>query len=164
MTDQPHMRIEVISQPRYLATARAMITALSQRYGFSDDESSQIALALDEAICNVINHGYQKCCDGRIWISIWPLSEPSPGLRILIEDTGQQVDPKTIQSRDLDKIRPGGLGVYIIRQIMDKVEYQKRANGGMQLLLEKYLHTDDNDNKNELATDTDCTDSCNQQE
>lgn len=139
MTEQPHLQLELFSQPRYLAATRSLIAAVAQRMGFAECTCGQIALALDEALCNVINHGYQRAEDGRIWISVWPLGNPPTGIRILIEDRGCQVEPETIRSRDLDEIRPGGLGVYIISRIMDRAEFSKREGGGMALLLEKDL-------------------------
>ena len=50
-----------------------------------------------------------------------------------------QVDPSTIRSQNLDDIRPGGLGVYIIREIMDEVRYEQRDGGGMRLSMVKQL-------------------------
>lgn len=136
----PHLRIEMVSQPRYLAGARAMIASVAQRLGFDECECGQIALALDEALCNVINHGYGRNPGGRIWISVWPLEDDERGgVRIRIEDEGRQVDPAEIRSRSLDEIRPGGLGVFIMKEIMDRVEYERRPSAGMSLLLEKRL-------------------------
>lgn len=135
----PHLKIEMLSQPRYLAGARSMIASVAQRIGFREPACGQIALALDEALCNVIKHGYEKRENERIWISVWPIEQGERGIRILIEDNGKQVDPSQIQSRELDDIRPGGLGVYIIHQIMDHVHYDRRDEGGMALLMEKKL-------------------------
>ncbi|MFG0330976.1 MAG: ATP-binding protein [Phycisphaerales bacterium] len=137
MNADPHLKVEMLSQPRYLAGARAMIASVAQRLGFPEGDCGQIALALDEALCNVINHGYQRDPNGRIWISVWPMNDTSEGVRILIEDEGRKVDPEQIRARDLDEIRPGGLGVYIINRIMDRVEYRQRPEKGMSLLMEK---------------------------
>ena len=137
---EPHVRVEMLSQPRYLSGARDMVSAIAKRFGFDDTTCGQIALAVDEALCNVIRHGYDRKPNERIWLSIWPLSEENgdaKGIRIHIEDNARQVDPEAIRSRDLEDIRPGGLGVYIIHEIMDNVRYEKREEGGMRLLLEK---------------------------
>jgi len=135
----PHVKIDMLSQPRYLAGARAMIASVARRLGFGESDCAHVALALDEALCNVIKHGYEKRDDQHIWISIWPLHGSCCGIRILVEDRGRQVDPEEIRSRQLDDIRPGGLGVHIISQVMDRVQYAKREGGGMSLLMEKHL-------------------------
>ena len=144
INDPAHLRIELLSQPRFLAGVRATINAVSERLGFDHLMSSQIALAVDEAVCNVIRHGYGCAEDGRIWISVWALDAPSPGMCIVIEDEAKQVDPQAIKSRPLDEIRPGGLGVHIIHNIMDQVEFTKRQQGGMRLEMIKRLNSTKN--------------------
>jgi anti-sigma regulatory factor (Ser/Thr protein kinase) len=140
----PHLRLELLSQPRLLAAARALVSNFAQRLGFNEIQCGQISLAVDEAICNIINHGYDKREDGRIWLSAWG-NEPSEHnretdhamIRIMLEDEARQVDPATIRSRDLSDIRPGGLGVHLIRETMDSVLYEKRSEGGMRLTMTK---------------------------
>ena len=134
---QADLRLEMYSQARLLASVRAMVGSFAQRMGFSDVHSGQVSLAVDEALCNVINHGYEKRTDGRITLSLWALDAHQPSMKIVIEDRARQVDPNHIRSRDLDDIRPGGLGVFIIREIMDEVRYEKREGGGMKLTLIK---------------------------
>ena len=134
---QPDLRLELYSRPRFLAAVRSMIGTIAHRVGFSDSEAAQITLALDEALCNIINHGYARQPDGRIVVSIWHLDENLPGIRLMLEDEGRQVDPATIRSRDLEDVRPGGLGVHIIQQSMDEVVYEKREEVGMRLTMVK---------------------------
>lgn len=134
---QPDLRLEMFSQARLLASVRALVGNFAQRMGFSEIHSGQVSLAVDEALCNVINHGYDKSGDGRITLSLWAFDGPPARLKVVIEDRAKQVDPGRIRSRDLDDIRPGGLGVFIIREIMDDVRYEKREGGGMRLTLVK---------------------------
>lgn len=137
--ETPPLRFEMLSQPRYLSAVRAMVQNVAQRFGFSESDCNQISLAVDEALCNVINHGYDKREDGRIWVSVWPEDDP-PGMRVVIEDVARQVDPEDIRPRNLDDIRPGGLGVHIIREVMDSAVYERRPEGGMRLTLTKYIN------------------------
>ncbi len=150
---EPHVRVELRSNPLLLSGVREMIVALARRLGFTDDAGGQMALAVDEALCNVIRHGYERRPDRPIWLSIWaeggawadgvPTSTGSAGgerpdaLRIVIEDEAQQVDPAAIRSRSLDEIRPGGLGVHIIKTVMDEARYEKRGTTGMRLTMVK---------------------------
>ena len=136
---EPAVRLEIASQPSLLAGARALVSTIAQRCGFDEIQCGQISLAVDEALCNIIKHGYGCREDGRIWISLSECQPQSPGIKIVIEDNAQQVDPDGIRSRDLDDIRPGGLGVHIIREIMDEVSYTKRDSQGMRLTLVKRL-------------------------
>ncbi len=136
---EPDLRLEMYSQPRLLAAARAMVANVAQRLGFSEVQCGQISLAVDEALSNIINHGYEGRQDGRIWISVRQLDTPAPGMKIVIEDRAKQVDPTCIRGRDLDDVRPGGLGVFIIREIMDDTTYEQRPDGGMRLTLIKRI-------------------------
>ncbi len=141
----PPIRVQLMSDPTYLSGAREMVASVARRLGFSEEGCGQIALAVDEALCNVIRHGYERRKDGLIWINMWPLppanGSPSrlsgPGIAIVLEDEAKQVDPSKIKSRDLDEIRPGGLGVHIIQQVMDEAVYEKRDSVGMRLTLIK---------------------------
>jgi len=141
----PDLKLQMVSDPVYLSGAREMVASVSRRLGFSEEACGQIALAVDEALCNVIRHGYDKRRDGPIWLSVWPLSGDNGhagGIRIVVEDEAKQVDPSQIRSRDLDEIRPGGLGVHIIRQVMDEVNFEKRDRIGMRLTLVKHRPKD----------------------
>jgi anti-sigma regulatory factor (Ser/Thr protein kinase) len=176
-TQPPHIGVEMFSQPRYLSGARDLVAAVARRFGFDEGACGQIALAVDEALCNIIRHGYDRRADGKIWIKVWPLLasgapaaaesagqasaaacgpgerccgaiagvapadqdfEPM-GILIAIEDEARQVDPALIKSRDLEDIRPGGLGVFIIQSVMDAVAYQHRDTGGMRLMMAKRI-------------------------
>jgi len=140
MAQESPITIRLESNPTYLSGVREFLQAVGDRLGFSQAACGQIALAVDEAICNIIKHGYSKQLDQPIWIHLWPRTpEQTPGVTIVLEDLARQVDPTTIKSRDLDEIRPGGLGVHIIREVMDQATYERREQQGMRLTLVKRL-------------------------
>lgn len=143
MTGRPDLRLELVSNPAYLCGARELVHQVAKRCGFGDTQASQVALAADEALINVMRHGYDKRQDGRIWLDITPLEEAGEvsGIRIVIEDEARQVDPETIKGRPLEDVRPGGLGVHIIREIMDEVRYERREGVGMKLTMTKRAST-----------------------
>jgi anti-sigma regulatory factor (Ser/Thr protein kinase) len=58
---------------------------------------------------------------------------------VTICDCARQVDPQDITGRDLEDVRPGGLGTHIMRTVMDEVEYAHRQPVGMQLRLLKMV-------------------------
>ncbi len=139
-TTPAEVTVELLSQPRYLCGARDLVSAIAKRLGFDEAGCGQVALAVDEALSNIIRHGYKRSPEGRIWVRIWPIDDedgPAGGIKIVIEDEAAQVDPARIRGRDLDDVRPGGLGVYIIRNVMDSAHYERRPEGGMRLILSK---------------------------
>ncbi|MEO1128425.1 MAG: ATP-binding protein [Planctomycetota bacterium] len=140
----PHVTIELLSQPRYLSGARDLVAAVSKRFGFNDSDCGRISLAVDEALCNVIRHGYDRSPDGRIWVRVWPIEEGGEkpaGICVVIDDEAAQVDPTIIKGRDLDDVRPGGLGVYIMREVMTSVHFERRSGQdmGMRLVMTKLI-------------------------
>lgn len=146
--DGINLKLEMLSQPRYLSGARELVAAVAKRLGFSERACGQIALAIDEALCNVMCHGYDRDPKGVIWLSIEPLGGHTPetsatGIKVIIEDEAKQIDPAKIKSRDLDDVRPGGLGVHIIQEVMDSVSFEKRKLKGMRLSLEKNINADE---------------------
>lgn len=149
-TAPPHVEMRLLSQPRYLCGARDAVSSISRRFGFDDQTAGQLALAVDEALCNIIRHGYGGAADRPIWMRIWPLNAETcdgaaQGIQIVLEDEAEQVDPVKIKSRDLADVRPGGLGVHIIQQIMTAARYEKRhgVQGGMRLIMSKSLDPKD---------------------
>src|SRR6185295_11246748 len=158
MIDDPQIKIELRSNPLFLSGVRELVSSVAKRIGFNEMNCCQIALAVDEALCNVMRHGYQKQTDGMIWLSVWPMVEGveglggdgtprngahaaavqvHPAIKIVIEDEAPQIDPSQIKGRDLEDIRPGGLGVHIIKEVMDSAKYEKRERIGMRLTMMK---------------------------
>lgn len=138
MNDLPDLSIQMLSRTSLLAPVRSMVVSLAERTGFDEISCGHVALAVDEALTNIIRHGYDGRDDCRVWISLWQLRDPM-GLRIVIEDLARQVEPHHIRGRDLEDVRPGGLGVHLINSVMDTVRFEKRCEGGMRLTLEKLV-------------------------
>ena len=140
MKDSSHISIRVLSQPRYLAVIRAAVEAAATKSGFTADMSDRIVLAVDEAVTNVIRHGYKGRTDQPIWLKMRPVNgDGKEGMEFLIEDECTGVDLAKIKGRPLEEVRPGGLGVHIITGVMDQVEYRSRPDGtGVQLRMVKY--------------------------
>lgn len=124
----------------YLCGARELVSTIARRIGFDDMDCSKISLAVDEALSNIIRHGYDRAFDKPIWLGITPL-KPDPdsvgGIEITIEDEAKHVDTHHLRGRDLEDIKPGGLGVFIIQEVMDEVRYEHRDPVGMRLILTK---------------------------
>lgn len=139
-TRESDLTLHMLSDPRFLSGARGLVSSVAEKMGLSSTTCAQVALAVDEALCNVIRHGYHKRTDAPIWLRLWILADEGRGhgLRIVIEDEAEQVEPDEICGRDLSDIKPGGLGVHIIREVMDYARYEKRPRAGMRLTLVKY--------------------------
>lgn len=131
--------ISLASATGLLPVVRAAAERIAGMVGFDDHCIGQMILALDEALANVIQHAYEGADDGRIDIRFKAVNDGRAGLEIVIRDFGRQVDPSTIASRDLDDVRPGGLGVHIMRNCMEEIEYTHLDDGGTRLRMVKYV-------------------------
>ncbi|MCG3181668.1 MAG: Serine-protein kinase RsbW [Phycisphaerae bacterium] len=135
--------VRILSDPKYLCVARSAAERFCTLAGLDAASSHAVGLALDEALANVIRHGYEGRCNQPIHIEfdrVEPGPEgPDPALRIRIRDYGCQVDASAINPRDLDELRPGGLGVHIMRSVMDEIRWRRRGLTGMELEMTKRI-------------------------
>ena len=132
-------RLTIESRTERLIEVRDFVSTAARRFGFNDEDVSKIALAIDEACTNIIKHAYAFDPTKTIAITI---GERRNAFEVLIEDRGRQFNPAEIPAPDmkeyLSHYRRGGLGVYLMRSLMDKVEYTIRP-GLNEVRLVKYL-------------------------
>ena len=120
----------------YLKCIRGFIQPVLQSR-FAEDEVRQLTLAIDEACSNVIKHG-QSWFLPKGTISV----EMRDGKRktvVIIHNFCKMKDVDKIKPRDLDDIKPGGLGTHFIAEVMDKFEFVPDAEqeGRMALVMTK---------------------------
>lgn len=77
-------------------------------------------LAINEACMNIIQHAYGADTNGEIIIEVWRSGHE---WIFRLTDFAKPVDKTKVCARDLDDIRPGGLGVHFIQEVMDEVEF-----------------------------------------
>lgn len=136
----PDIELRIRAHPEFLSVVRCAIRQTAKLSGLNDADVDAVSLAMDEALTNVIRHGYGGPCSQQIIIQMGRRQmENQPVLEFVVQDFGKQVDPATIRSRDLEDVRPGGLGVHIIRSVMDVVEYSQGEGQGMRLRMVKRI-------------------------
>ena len=123
------------SDPRFLAIARAAVGELGRIYGLPDEECRGVALAVDEALANIIRHAYKNRDDQRIEFNCDVNAEQ---MEFTLLDRGEPPDPARICGQPLDEFSLSGRGTHLIKAIMDEVSY-KQVSGGNQLKLIKRL-------------------------
>ncbi len=132
--------LQVTSESAHIATVRQVVQETAKDIGFGDEDVAALTLAINEALANVIQHGYGGRAGQPIEVDIEPVRRGSAvGLRMTVRDCCPHVDPSTIVGRDLEDVRPGGLGTHIIKTAMDEVEYTQRRPRGMCLRMLKML-------------------------
>jgi len=124
-------RLSLPGRAQSLIMVRRAVEASATSCGFSKEQTQDIVLAVDEACQNVVRHAYAGALDGDMVVDI---RRENGEFLVLIRDFAPAVDPATIKSRDLDDVRPGGLGVHFIREVMDTMDYLPPPDGQGNLL------------------------------
>ena len=101
------IKITVPSDPKYLSLIRDMTARMGVLGGIEGPVIDTLKLAIDEACANVIKHTYKGDTGKNIRIQYRITKET---FEAVIEDSGEKVTPELLKGRDLDDVRPGGLG------------------------------------------------------
>jgi len=137
------LMLAIYSNPRWLSVVRGAVERLTETLGFPAMQCRSITRAVDEALTNIVRHSYGNRLDQPIALYFRSAKrrqqgEIESGLEILLCDRGRAIDLNTLRGRPLEQIRPGGLGLHLIRQAMDTVEFTRKGLTN-QLRLVKYF-------------------------
>ena len=135
--------LAVYSNPRWLSVVRGAVERLTETLGFPAMQCRSVTRAVDEALTNIVRHSYRNRLDQPIALYFRSAKrcqhgEIESGLEILLCDRGRAIDLNMLRGRPLEQIRPGGLGLHLIRQAMDTVEFTRKGLTN-QLRLVKYF-------------------------
>lgn len=111
----------------YLDEIRDFVGEIAREGGFSDKDVYNIQLATDEAASNIIEHAYEGVIDAVLDLSCGMEDDQ---IRIVLIDYGESFDPSAIPmpdlQADLSDRKIGGLGVFLMRKLMDEVHYEPK--------------------------------------
>lgn len=124
-------RIDVPARADRLKLIRALISEMAANSGCNEDIVRDLTLAVDEACQNVIRHAYGGDEAGRM---ILEAREQGDNLVLYLRDFAAPVDVSQVCPRDLDDLRPGGLGTYLMGAVLDEVEFMPTPEGGGNVL------------------------------
>ena len=108
-----------LAKTENLRQLRDWVRDITVAQGMSEQRTEQVMIGVNEACMNIIEHAYKNYA-GDIILDI---SKDQDSLIYELIDFAQPMDCAKIKSRKLEDIRPGGLGVYFIQEVMDEVEY-----------------------------------------
>ena len=114
--------------PKSLKDIRSFTRIFFQQINISTDQIEDLVLVLMEAVSNVMKHAYgNKISEEMLKIKINLKDQKLIIIEIL--DKGKFVKIEDLRSRNLSDIRAGGLGLFFIGEIMDKIEFMKNKDG-----------------------------------
>lgn len=133
--------LHVPSSTENLAMIRDFVTSVGTQAGLEDEDVSKLELAVDEACTNVIEHAHR----GDVTKEVIVRAEfDERALRIEVFDTGAGFDPSAVPQEDVGQLvherRSGGLGLRVMRTLMDEVSYEIVPGNKNRLRMVKRLH------------------------
>jgi len=133
----PESTLRIEAKLKNLSQARRFVQERAEALGADRDVIADVILASDEAVTNVIVHGYQDR-PGMIEIE---LGRNGDDIVVFIRDQSAPFDPTGMPPPDVTQPleeRPlGGMGIHLIRQLMDEVTHNIRPQGGNELVMTK---------------------------
>jgi anti-sigma regulatory factor (Ser/Thr protein kinase) len=117
--------LHVPSSTENLALIREFVASIGIQAGLTEDEVAKIELAVDEGCANVIEHAYGHDLTKEVVVRAIVDDDK---LWIKVEDTGRGFDPTKILDEDLHQLveqrKSGGLGMRLMKTLMDEVYYE----------------------------------------
>ena len=140
---------ELKNLPSELDTLTQKVDHFGSAVGLPPKCIFQINLALDELFTNIIQYGYND--DGEHSIK-FILTHENETVTIRVEDTGMAFNPVAIDTPEpidtLEKCKIGGLGIHIIKKLMDDIFYQRSRGKNITVLKKKVTHLSTTDEQN----------------
>lgn len=125
------------SAPRLLCDVRAMIRSYLINQGVQDDKVQEVVLAVDEACTNAIRHAYRGASDQLLELS---LDSRDGWIELVVHDDGQPAPWERVRRKSEEDIlaealTPGGLGMHLIYNVFDDVEFTPGESCGNTIVM-----------------------------
>jgi anti-sigma regulatory factor (Ser/Thr protein kinase) len=126
VTEEPIVELRIPASADRMALVRVTLRSAAHYCGFNAAATKDLILAVSEACQNVMQHGYAGQEPGDIVLS---MARGADGVIVRVRDFAAPVDPDKIRPRDLANVRPGGLGLHFIKNLMDSAVFLPGADG-----------------------------------
>ncbi len=130
----PDPRLTLTSQLEDLALVLPWLQALADRYALTASTRFAIQLCLEEALSNIVRHGYRGRANQSITVECAP--SPAGELVFTIEDHAPPFDPLAPSAADaaptpqsIDELQPGGQGIRLMRRFSSRLAWQPTPSG-----------------------------------
>jgi anti-sigma regulatory factor (Ser/Thr protein kinase) len=140
---QPSLRISLPSDNSLLALVRDLAKRMAEGAGFDEATAGTLALAVDEAMANVIEHAYHGETGREIELRF---EDRGPDFTVELMDSGDRIDPGSLPhfelARYVNERRTGGLGVHLMGRIMDSVSFRRIARRNVCCLVKHKIRVE----------------------
>ena len=106
-----------------LKDVRNFCREVFEKLQIQEELKDELVLAIAEAAQNIVKHAFKNAASANE-LMVVQISCENNKLQIAFYDRGTPVDPKKVKHREIDNVKPGGLGTFFIQEIMDAVEFK----------------------------------------
>ena len=121
--------VQFAAKFEFLDEIRDHVGKIAREGGFGEKAVYNIQLATDEAASNIIEHAYEGVDNGILEISCGMQGD---AMKIVLIDHGEPFDPSEVPmpdlKADLSERKIGGLGIFLMRKLMDEVFYESKSD------------------------------------
>ncbi|MDR0875002.1 MAG: ATP-binding protein [Clostridiales Family XIII bacterium] len=132
------MKMSVPGKPEYVATVRMAAASVASHAGFDIEAIEDIKVAVSEACNNTVVHAGEANLEE---YNVEFVREEE-GLTITVSDAGPGYDTDSYEEPNISELNSGGLGIFIIRALMDEVDITSGPGLGTNIRMTKYLAKD----------------------
>ena len=120
------------SDPKLLAPIRSLVQRWVESWEVDEKTTHDVVLAIDEACTNAIRHAYEGRSDGSVELT---LKAATDYLEFQVSDKGLPCPTECAAKREMeppdpDELTPGGLGIQLIHNVFDEVDFCAGEDGG----------------------------------
>ncbi|RKQ30935.1 anti-sigma B factor RsbW [Oceanobacillus halophilus] len=139
------IEMKIPAKAEYVGVIRLSLSGIASRMGFTYEDIEDLKIAVSEAITNAVTHAYQNDEEGEVSIGFGVYGNR---LEIMVADNGDSFRLNEVEkelgpfddtdSEEIESLREGGFGLFLIDALMDKVQINNKQ--GVMVLMTKYLH------------------------
>lgn len=133
--DGEKIELSIPNKAEFVSVVRLTLVAIANRVGFNIEEIEDMKVAIAEACTNAITHGRNTPSES---IDItFVLKEK--GLEIQVKDRGKGCEVEKIKNPEIEELNENGLGIFIIKSLMDNVVIDSEPDQGMTIIMTKMI-------------------------
>lgn len=130
------------AKPDYVSVIRLTVSGIANRMGFGYEDIEDLKIAISEAASNIVAHAYDEEGEMTIGFGVYPnrieIMVADNGESFNLKDIKEDIGPYDKHTEEIDNLREGGFGLFLINTLMDKVEINNKY--GVIVLMTKYLN------------------------
>jgi len=140
MVKKDRVRLCIPNDISYLEIAQKWVGETAKKFGFTGDDIGKIDLAVEEAVANVVKHAYIDGEDAEFELICEKITR---GIKIIVKEKGIPFDYETLPgytpAGGAEKAEIGGLGIFMMKKLMDEVCFCNLGSEGKEMHMIKYL-------------------------